>query len=174
TRVPDRRGDGRRRRRALRRAVRADQSLQRLHPGSEGVHRGRARRDREHPGRDGRRARARAARGLRGGVPLAAYRRRVRRGVQGHPRLLDADPDPDLPAQGATGRSRAGAGVIRSLIAVALVGLSALAVATFPRSVLVFLLFQGSLLYVYKARIPHPLPCSLLPPTPRALIATLP
>ena len=47
--------------------------------------------------------------------------------------------------------------MIRSLIAVALVGLSALAVATFPRSVLVFLLFQGSLLYVFKARMPDPL-----------------
>ena len=39
--------------------------------------------------------------------------------------------------------------MIRSLIAVALVGLSAFAVASFPRSVLIFLLFQGSLLYVY-------------------------
>jgi branched-chain amino acid transport system permease protein len=52
--------------------------------------------------------------------------------------------------------------VIRPLIAVALVGLSALAVATFPRSVLVFLLFQGSLLYVFKARIPDMLRWSLL------------
>jgi len=52
--------------------------------------------------------------------------------------------------------------VIRSLIAVALVGLSALAVATFPRSVLVFLLFQGSLLYVFKARLPQPLRWGLI------------
>jgi branched-chain amino acid transport system permease protein len=52
--------------------------------------------------------------------------------------------------------------VIRSLIAVALVGLSALAVATFPRSVLVFLLFQGSLLYVFKARLPEPLRWGLI------------
>ena len=52
--------------------------------------------------------------------------------------------------------------MIRSLIAVGLVGLSALAVATFPRSVLVFLLFQGSLLYVFKARLPEPLRWSLL------------
>jgi len=52
--------------------------------------------------------------------------------------------------------------VIRSLIAVGLVGLSALAVATFPRSVLVFLLFQGSLLYVFKARLSEPLRWSLL------------
>jgi len=52
--------------------------------------------------------------------------------------------------------------VIRSLIAVALVGLPALAVATFPRSVLVFLLFQGSLLYVFKARLPEPLRWGLI------------
>ena len=52
--------------------------------------------------------------------------------------------------------------MIRSVIAVALVGLSAFAVATFPRSVLIFLLFQGSLLYVYKARIPEPLRWALL------------
>ena len=52
--------------------------------------------------------------------------------------------------------------MIRSLIAVALVGLSALAVATFPRSVLVFLLFQGSLLYVFKARLPEPLRWGLI------------
>ena len=52
--------------------------------------------------------------------------------------------------------------MIRSLIAVGLVGLSALAVATFPRSVLVFLLFQGSLLYVFKARLSEPLRWSLL------------
>jgi branched-chain amino acid transport system permease protein len=52
--------------------------------------------------------------------------------------------------------------VIRSLIAVALVGLSAFAVASFPRSVLIFLLFQGSLLYVYKARIRERLRWALL------------
>ena len=52
--------------------------------------------------------------------------------------------------------------MIHSLIAVALVALSALAVATFPRSVLVFLLFQGSLLFVYKARIPQRLRWGLL------------
>jgi hypothetical protein len=48
------------------------------------------------------------------------------------------------------------------MIAVALVALSALAVATFPRSVLVFLLFQGSLLFVFKARIPEWLRWALL------------
>jgi branched-chain amino acid transport system permease protein len=52
--------------------------------------------------------------------------------------------------------------VIRSLIALALVGASAAAVATFPRSVLAFLLFQSSLLYVYKARIPERLRWGLL------------
>src|SRR5262249_24125100 len=160
--VPDRRRDGRRGGRALRRPVRPDQSLQRLHSGTEGVHRGRARRDRQHPGRDGRRAGPRATRGVRGGLPVLADGRRLRRGVQGHPGLLDADLDPDLPAQGTPRRSRSGARVIRSLIAVALVGLSALAVATFPRSVLVFLLFQGSLLYVFKARLPEPLRWGLI------------
>src|SRR4029453_12198910 len=160
--VPDRRRDGRRRGGALRRAVRADQSLQRLHSGPEGLHRGRARRDRQHPGRDGGRARPRAPRGVRRGLSLAAHRRRLRRRVQGHPCLLDLDLDPDLQAQGPSRRDRAGAGMIHSLIAVALVALSALAVATFPRSVLVFLLFQGSLLFVFKARIPERLRWGLL------------
>ncbi len=40
----------------------------------------------------------------------------------------------------------------QGLLAAALVALSSLAVATFPRSVLAFLLFQGSLLAVYLAR----------------------
>jgi branched-chain amino acid transport system permease protein len=44
--------------------------------------------------------------------------------------------------------------VIQGVLAGVLVGLSAWAVATFPRSVLVFLFFQGALLYVYVARIP--------------------
>src|SRR5712692_10157761 len=48
---------------------------------------------------------------------------------------------------------------------------SALAVATFPRSVLVFLLFQGSLLFVYRARIPERLRWSLLP---AALLVLMP
>jgi len=52
--------------------------------------------------------------------------------------------------------------VTQGLVAIALVGLSAWAVATFPRSVLVFLLFQGSLLYVYRARIHHRLRSGLL------------
>ena len=52
--------------------------------------------------------------------------------------------------------------MIQSVLAIGLVGLSAWAVATFPRSVLVFLLFQGSLLFVYLARIPAWLRAALL------------
>jgi branched-chain amino acid transport system permease protein len=43
--------------------------------------------------------------------------------------------------------------IVHTIVAVAMVALSGLAVATFPRSVLAFLLFQGSLLFVYLARI---------------------
>jgi branched-chain amino acid transport system permease protein len=52
--------------------------------------------------------------------------------------------------------------VIHGVLAVGLVAISAFAVATFPRSVLVFLLFQGSLLFVYRARIPEWLRWGLL------------
>ena len=52
--------------------------------------------------------------------------------------------------------------MIQGALAVGLVGLSAWAVATFPRSVLVFLLFQASLLFVYRARIPAWLRAALL------------
>src|SRR2546428_3200115 len=52
--------------------------------------------------------------------------------------------------------------MIQALVSVGLVAGSALAVAMFPRSVLVFLLFQGSLLFVYRARIPERLRWSLL------------
>ena len=52
--------------------------------------------------------------------------------------------------------------MIQALVAVALVGVSALAVAVYPRSVLVFLLFQGSILFAYRARIPEWLRWSLL------------
>src|SRR3989475_912329 len=52
--------------------------------------------------------------------------------------------------------------MIEALVSVGLVAGSALAVAMFPRSVLVFLLFQGSLLFVYRARIPERLRWSLL------------
>ena len=63
--------------------------------------------------------------------------------------------------------------MIRSPIALALVGLSALAVATFPRSVLVFLFFQGSLLYVFKARMPEPLRWGLLAVSLLVLMPTI-
>ncbi len=43
---------------------------------------------------------------------------------------------------------------LHSLVAVVLVAASAAGVAIFPRSILVFLLFQASLLFVYVARIP--------------------
>ncbi|MGH7276498.1 MAG: ABC transporter permease subunit [Candidatus Rokuibacteriota bacterium] len=52
--------------------------------------------------------------------------------------------------------------MIQGALAIGLVGLSAWAVATFPRSVLVFLVFQGSLLFVYTARIPAWLRAALL------------
>src|SRR2546428_6442032 len=52
--------------------------------------------------------------------------------------------------------------MIQALLSVGLVAGSALAVATFPASVLVFLLFQGSLLFVYKARIPERLRWALM------------
>src|SRR2546422_4011629 len=41
-------------------------------------------------------------------IYVAADRRGVRRGVQGHFRVLGADPDPHLPPEGAPGRNRAG------------------------------------------------------------------
>ncbi len=49
-----------------------------------------------------------------------------------------------------------------AVLAVGLIGVSAWAVAVFPRSVLVFLLFQGSLLFAYVARIPSWLRVTLL------------
>src|SRR5437879_3011919 len=61
--------------------------------------------------------------------------------------------------------------MIQALVSVGLVAGSALAVATFPRSVLVFLLFQGSLLFVYRARIPERLRWALLA---AALLVLLP
>ncbi len=96
-----------------RRPVRTDQSLQRLHSRAQGVHRRGARRDRQHPRRHGGRARARTPRGIRRVLPVAPHRRRVRRGVQGHLRVLDPDPHPHLPAQGPARRSRTGARVIK-------------------------------------------------------------
>jgi branched-chain amino acid transport system permease protein len=52
--------------------------------------------------------------------------------------------------------------VIHGSAAVALVALSAVMVAVFPRSILAFLVFQGSLLFVYVARIPDWLRWGLL------------
>jgi branched-chain amino acid transport system permease protein len=49
-----------------------------------------------------------------------------------------------------------------ALLAVLLLGVSALGVATFPRSVLAFLLFQASLLFIYAARLPSWLRWGLL------------
>src|SRR5437867_2511062 len=63
--------------------------------------------------------------------------------------------------------------MIQALVSVGLVAGSALAVATFPRSVLVFLLFQGSLLFVYRARIPEPLRWGLLAVSLLVLMPTI-
>src|SRR5712664_291476 len=63
--------------------------------------------------------------------------------------------------------------MIQALVSVGLVAGSALAVATFPRSVLVFLLFQGSLLFVYRARIPERLRWSLLAATHLVLMPVI-
>jgi branched-chain amino acid transport system permease protein len=52
--------------------------------------------------------------------------------------------------------------VIHLVAAVALLALSGAAVAVFPRSVLAFLLFQASLLFVYVARIPARIRAALL------------
>jgi branched-chain amino acid transport system permease protein len=52
--------------------------------------------------------------------------------------------------------------MIGKVAAVAAVALSVTLVAVFPRSILVFLAFQGSLLYVYRARIPGWLRAGLL------------
>src|SRR5207249_3736264 len=160
--VPHRRRDGGRRRRVVRSAVQPDQSVYRLHPGPESLHRGRPGRHRQHSRRHARRDRARAPGGFRGLLHVAAHGRGLRRRVQGHLRLLRPDPDPDLPSQGPARRSGARARVIPSAAAVAFVALSTAAVALFPRSILVFLVFQTSLLYAYVARIPGWLRAALL------------
>jgi len=51
--------------------------------------------------------------------------------------------------------------IARAVLVTAMLGLSGVAVAVFPRSVLAFLLFQGSLLVIYRARIPDWLRWSL-------------
>jgi len=52
--------------------------------------------------------------------------------------------------------------ILRAVLVTALLALSGLAVASFPRSVLAFLLFQGSVLAIYLARIPGWLRWALL------------
>src|SRR5512145_668164 len=52
--------------------------------------------------------------------------------------------------------------IFQAAIAVGVVALSSLAVAVFPRSVLAFLAFQGSLLFVYLSRAPYWLRVGLL------------
>jgi branched-chain amino acid transport system permease protein len=52
--------------------------------------------------------------------------------------------------------------MIRGVAAAAAVALSVILVAVFPRSILLFLLFQGSLLFVYVSRIPTWLRAALL------------
>src|SRR5437870_9382819 len=52
--------------------------------------------------------------------------------------------------------------MIRALVSVGLVAGSALAVATFPRSILAFLLFQGSILFIYLSAMPGYLRAALL------------
>src|SRR6185369_471498 len=127
-----------------------------------GVHGGGAGRHRQYPRRHDRRARAGNARGLRGLLPVAAHRRGLRGRVQGHLRVLGGDPDPDLPPQGPPRRGRARARVIQLAGALALLIASGLAVMTFPRSILAFLLFQAALLAVYLARMPAWLRAGLL------------
>ena len=52
--------------------------------------------------------------------------------------------------------------ILQAVLAVGVVALSSLAVAVFPRSVLAFLAFQGSLLFVYLCRAPYWLRVGLL------------
>jgi branched-chain amino acid transport system permease protein len=52
--------------------------------------------------------------------------------------------------------------ILHAILTVVAVAVSSVAVAVFPRSVLAFLLFQGSLLFVYLARIPTWLRAALL------------
>ena len=67
-------------------------------PGPQGVYRCGPGRDRKHPGGHDGRPGAGAPGGVRRLLPLPADRGCLRRRVQGHLRLLDPDPDPDLPA----------------------------------------------------------------------------
>src|SRR4030095_6739916 len=148
----------------LRRAVQPDQPLHRVHPRPQGLHRRGAGRHRQHPRRHVGRARAGPARCLRRLLSVAPHGRGLRRRVQGHLRLLDPDPHPDLPAQGPSRRNRARAGVMLKrlldapasafIISVGLIIVTAYAVSHFPRSIVAFMLFQASILVLYFARMP--------------------
>jgi branched-chain amino acid transport system permease protein len=63
--------------------------------------------------------------------------------------------------------------VIQSTAAVALVALSAVGVAMFPRSILVFLIFQSSLVFVYLAKVPAWLRFGLLAAALLVLMPTI-
>jgi branched-chain amino acid transport system permease protein len=52
--------------------------------------------------------------------------------------------------------------ILHALAAIGLLAVSGLAVATFPRSILVFLLFQASVLFAYLARLPSWLRATLI------------
>ena len=142
----------------------------RLHPRAQGLHRRGPRRHRQRAGSDAGRARAGTARGLRGLLPVAAHRRRLRGRVQGHLRVLDPHPDPHLQAEGPPGRDRPRAGMIKDLLdrpgpatalVVALLLVTTWGVTYSPRSIVLFMLFQGSILLLYFARIPTPLKAAL-------------
>src|SRR5262245_49334993 len=168
--VPHRRCHGRRGRRPVRHPVQPDQSVHGLHPRAQGLHRRRAGRHRQHPGGDDGRARAWTPRGVRRLLSLAVDGRRLRRRVQGHLRVLDPHPDSHLPAEGPPRRGRERARVIapvtraarawldQPLVAAvtvtALLGVTAYGVSHFPRSIVVFMLFQASILLLYLARLP--------------------
>ena len=139
-------------------------------PGPEGVHRGGARRHRQYPRGDDGRAGPRSPRGIRRLLSLAAHRRGVRRGIQGHLRVLDPDPDPHLPAEGAPRRGRerarlmtAATRAVRAWLdrpipaTVTVAGLllaTACGVSYVPRSIVLFMLFQASIFLLYLARMP--------------------
>src|SRR6185503_7136716 len=159
--LPDRWSHGGRSGGALRRAVQPHQSLHRLHSGAEGLHRRGAGGDRQHSRRHAGRPGPGSARGLRGLVPVAPDRRGLRGGVQGHLRVLDPDPDPDLPPEGPARRGRPrtrmnplNRPVPASILVAALLAATTWGVLHSPRAVSVFLLFQGSILLLYLARMP--------------------
>src|SRR5262249_16137180 len=100
--------------------------------------------------------------GLRGLLHVAPHGRRVRRGVQGHLRVLGPDPDPDLSSQRPPRRSGTRTRVISAAAAVAYVALSSAAVALFPPSSLLLRSSQGSVLSASVAQVPRWLRAILL------------